>query len=207
MNIYFVRHGESEANLLKEFSNRGWKHPLTAKGSLQAHDLAARLNGIHFSRVYTSPLMRAVQTAHILAKELAVAYEVTDALREFDMGVAEGKRDPENWALWQLAIDNWLLHAQVDFCVEGGESFTDMRQRFVPFIDQLQAQYGGAEHNLLCVGHGALYTCMLPLVLANVQHSDLFGKSFPNTAYVLAVEKPSGLVCLEWCGEKWPLEK
>ncbi len=32
MRIFFVRHGESEANILNEFSNRGLKHSLTPEG-------------------------------------------------------------------------------------------------------------------------------------------------------------------------------
>ena len=41
MRIYFARHGESEANLLHVFSNRGVKHGLTARGRAQAETLAA----------------------------------------------------------------------------------------------------------------------------------------------------------------------
>ena len=36
MRLYFARHGESEANILKEFSNRPGKHGLTDKGKRQA---------------------------------------------------------------------------------------------------------------------------------------------------------------------------
>jgi broad specificity phosphatase PhoE len=43
MKLYFVRHGQSEANISRVISNRGWVHPLTEKGLQQAHDLAARL--------------------------------------------------------------------------------------------------------------------------------------------------------------------
>jgi len=39
----FVRHGESQANLLHEFSNRGWKHGLTDVGIQQAHLLLDQL--------------------------------------------------------------------------------------------------------------------------------------------------------------------
>ena len=44
MRFYFVRHGESEANLLHEFSNRGLKHPLTARGREQVIALAEHLD-------------------------------------------------------------------------------------------------------------------------------------------------------------------
>jgi len=43
MRIVFARHGESEANLVGLFSNRGWKHPLTPHGRQQALELANHL--------------------------------------------------------------------------------------------------------------------------------------------------------------------
>jgi broad specificity phosphatase PhoE len=68
MKIYFAHHGESEANLLHEHSNRGFKHPLTAKGRTQAMALAEALEGIRIERIYSSPLMRAVQKADVFAE-------------------------------------------------------------------------------------------------------------------------------------------
>ncbi len=68
MRLYFVRHGESEANLARQFSNRGFKHPLTPRGVTQATELAARLAGQGIAQIYTSPLQRAAQTAEILAE-------------------------------------------------------------------------------------------------------------------------------------------
>ena len=43
MKIYFVRHGESEANILKIFSNLGLKHGLTETGKIQAKELCSKL--------------------------------------------------------------------------------------------------------------------------------------------------------------------
>ena len=45
MNLYFVRHGESTANVLQEFNNEDDKHPLTEKGVEQACALARSLSG------------------------------------------------------------------------------------------------------------------------------------------------------------------
>ena len=97
MKLYFVRHGQSEANLLKQFSNRGFKHGLTALGREQVHQLAHRLKHESLSYIYSSPLMRAVQTAEVLSSELNLQYEVTDALREYDCGTLEGRLDAESW--------------------------------------------------------------------------------------------------------------
>ncbi len=90
MQFYFLRHGESEANVLQVVSNRGMQHPLTGKGREQARALAGSLLPAGIQAIFTSPLLRAVQTAEILAERLGVAFQVTDALAEYDCGALEG---------------------------------------------------------------------------------------------------------------------
>jgi broad specificity phosphatase PhoE len=67
MRIYFARHGESQANLLQEISNRGIRHGLTPKGRAQADALAVGLDGQKIVQIYSSPLLRAVETSAIVA--------------------------------------------------------------------------------------------------------------------------------------------
>jgi broad specificity phosphatase PhoE len=200
MELYFVRHGESEANILRVISNRGWVHPLTEKGHQQARDLAEKLRKAGIIKIYTSPLQRAVQTAEILSKILGVEYEITGALREFDCGIAEGRADAEAWQMWQADWDNWHIHQQWDYHVEGGESFNDLRSRFLPLVNGLLREYAGHSDNFVLIGHGGLFYSMLPQVLTNLPLN--FNGPFPNTGYVLAEARPEGLTCLEWCGVK-----
>jgi broad specificity phosphatase PhoE len=120
MNLIFVRHGQSEANIERVISNRGWVHPLTATGIEQAHDLAGRLRSVSASKIFTSPLQRAVETAHILAQTLYVPLEVTDALREYDCGVLEGKADAESWRLHMQVKHSWLVDCEFENRIEGG---------------------------------------------------------------------------------------
>ena len=200
MKLYFVRHGESEANILRVISNRGWVHPLTEKGRLQAHDLADRLCEAGIVRIYTSPLQRAVQTAEILGQTLGVEVEITDALREFDCGIAEGRSDAEAWQLHAWVTEEWVLHHRWNSCIEGGESFNDMRRRFLPLVNGLLQDNAECPKNYVLIGHGALYYNMLTQVLVNLPPR--FDGPFPNTGYVLAEARPAGLVCLEWCGTK-----
>lgn len=199
MKLYFVRHGESEANLIREISNRGWKHPLTEKGRQQAQTLAAALEGVGAVKIYTSPLMRAVQTAQVLAERLHLDYEITPALREYDCGVIEGRSDPEAWELHRRVREDWLLRGLYDERIAEGESFNDIRERFLPFIEGLLA--GADDGSLILVGHGGLYVTMLPLILPGVTSEWVNRQPFPNTGWVLAERTPSGsLACLEWCG-------
>ena len=200
MKIYFVRHGESEANVLRVISNRGWVHPLTDKGRQQARDLADRLQTAGIARIYTSPLQRAVQTAEILAQALGVEFEITDALREFDCGIAEGRYDAEAWKLHAGVTQAWAAHHHWESRIPGGESYFDLRARFLPLVEGLVREHANSPANFVLIGHGGLYYQMLTQVLTNLPPN--FSGPFPNTGYVLAEVRPEGLVCLEWCGIK-----
>jgi probable phosphoglycerate mutase len=165
MRLYFVRHGESEANLLRVISNRGLVHGLSEKGRQQAVALGETLAQSGISAVFSSPLLRATQTAEILSAALRLDYVVTDALREYDCGVIEGKSDAQSWELHRRTREDWLLRGQWERRIDGGESFLDIRNRFEPFIEDLLATCP-ADASLLLVGHGGLYYCMLPQVLS-----------------------------------------
>lgn len=198
MKLYFTRHGESEANILREFSNRGLKHPLTEKGRLQAFELAWRLKEIPLERIYTSPVLRAIETAQIVAAELNVEYDIHDGLREFDTGVLEGRRDEASWAEWQRVMDDWMLHGRFESRIEGGESFYEMQARFVPLVEGLVCEYGQGDLNFLLVGHGGLYLNMLPLVLKNISRERIGDLPMGNTILIVSEARPEGLVCLDW---------
>ena len=198
MRLYFVRHGESEANLLREFSNRGLKHGLTDKGRVQALELAAKLQGLTVTKIYTSPLLRAVQTAEILAQAFGIPYAITDALREYDCGVLEGKSDPESWQLYDSVLQDWLAHARWAERIEGGESFLELQSRFLPLIEHLVDAHQLSNDGIILVGHGGLYRCMLPLVLTNLGAKFGLSHHLSNTEYAVAELQAEKLICLAW---------
>ncbi len=200
MRIYFTRHGESQANLLHEISNRGLRHGLTRQGREQAEALARRLKGRPIARVYASPVLRAIETGILLAHRLDVEYEITDALREYDCGMFEGRSDEAAWQGWQTLFDAWVLHHRWEQRLEGGESFYDIRARFEPFIEGLVRQYGESDAEVVCVAHGGLYWMMLPLVLKNVDAALIAQYGLDYTTCIVAEAYPAGLFCVEWNG-------
>jgi broad specificity phosphatase PhoE len=201
MRILFARHGESQANILHEISNRGLKHPLTLMGREQAHTLATRLQDQAITRIYSSPVLRAIETTIILANRLGVEYEVTEALREYDLGELEGRSDERSWALWQELFDDWTKYQHWNRRIPEGEDFHEVRGRFVPFIDGLIQQYQGTGANILCVGHGGLYWVMLPRVLTNINTDFILEHPILEyTSLVVTELSTEGLVCLEWNG-------
>lgn len=85
--IYIIRHGQTELNNRQVLQGRSdW--PLNDAGIAQAQEAAAKLQGIRFSKVYTSPLKRAVQTARIVVPDLEPV--IDERLIEMDYGPYEG---------------------------------------------------------------------------------------------------------------------
>jgi broad specificity phosphatase PhoE len=198
MRLYFVRHGESEANTLHIISNRGQRYGLTQQGVAQAHVLADRLAGLSVAAIFTSPLERAVQTAAILSQHLGRQYQVTGALREYDCGILEERSDEEAWRLHREMADAWLIDNQWERRLEQGESFIDIRERFVPFIDALVQSHPEPEHSIILVGHGGLYRLMLPLVLHNIDSEFIDRHGLDYTTCIVVEQRPGGLCCLQW---------
>ena len=201
MRLYFARHGESQANVLHVISNRGHKHGLTEKGRAQAAGLAQKLASTPFIRLYSSPLLRAVQTTAILSYDLGIPFEITDALREYDCGDIEGKSDPASWQIHLQLREAWFLRKEWEKRINGGETFLDIQRRFLPFIEGLIQEFGSTQYNLLLIGHGGLFQCMLPLVFTNVSFEHVLELPASNTSIILAELTPTGLRCLEWDGQ------
>jgi broad specificity phosphatase PhoE len=89
--LLLVRHGESEGNALRRFTESD-RVPLTPAGREQAARAAAFLRA-HFepARIVSSPFTRAWQTAGIIAASLALPLEVEPDLREQFLGALHGQ--------------------------------------------------------------------------------------------------------------------
>ena len=93
--IYFVRHGESEANLRGVFAGQRENSALTDKGKEQAKDTAQAIKSEvpHIDRIITGPLVRTLETAEIIAQEIGFPkdkIEIDNRITEYDMGSLTG---------------------------------------------------------------------------------------------------------------------
>lgn len=87
MDVYFIRHGESEAN--RDGAHSGWSPaPLTDAGLKQAEAARALLEKVEFDRVYVSDVLRAQQTARALFPNAAYIY--TALARELNNTAMKG---------------------------------------------------------------------------------------------------------------------
>src|SRR5579859_7234349 len=82
MNIYLVRHGESEGNARK--FHQLSETPLSKKGRDQAKLLAKRLKGLNIDFIYSSHYERTKETAEIISEEMNKPYHFWKDLREVE---------------------------------------------------------------------------------------------------------------------------
>lgn len=90
LNIYLVRHGETEWNIEKRL--QGWQDSnLTEKGIEDANALHDHLIDIKFDAIYSSSSKRAFKTAEIIAGNRKLEVIADNNLREISLGDWEGK--------------------------------------------------------------------------------------------------------------------
>src|SRR4028119_462374 len=87
--LYLIRHGQSAGNAAGRFGGHS-PTPLSELGFEQAKHTAQALTKEKIQAVYSSDLLRAVQTAEPLAKSLNLPIIKTSAFRERHVGVLEG---------------------------------------------------------------------------------------------------------------------
>ena len=125
MKLYLIRHGESETNLAGHYT--GWSQVnLTEKGVRDAEGIRPILSGIKFDKIYSSDLIRAMTTAETAIP--GCTYETTHLLREVNVGNLALKpfppKDDPRRAL--------MVNGFADF---GGESYAELRERVVEFLE------------------------------------------------------------------------
>jgi ribose 5-phosphate isomerase len=140
MRLYLARHGETEWTVARRHTGRT-DLPLTPTGERQARALGLQLAGVSFDRVLSSPLDRALTTAHLAG--FGDRVEPSDALLEMDYGQYEGLTTPEIRARRQ----GWDLFR--DGC-PGGETVEDVAKRVRPLLELL----AHGDGNALLFGHG-----------------------------------------------------
>lgn len=195
VKLVLARHGQSEDNVLNVFSNTGFKHPLTALGCAQAHELAAVLRDATpaIVHVYTSPLQRAVGTGQIVAHELEVPYSTHRGLVEFGVGDLEGRSDEAAWDEFGRLWRTWLAgdHAAR---IGGGESLSEVVARLQGFIDYVRADdHYVPSSAVLGISHGGTLLAALPLLVDGLSRAFPFELRFSNCDYVELALTPTSL--------------
>lgn len=180
LNIYLVRHGQNkdnEAGIL----NGHRDEPLTALGKQQAQDLAGFIkeHGLIFTKVYSSPLIRAYETATEITKTLTLPEpEVLPLLIERDFGEMTGQKIAD---IESLCAPKIIKTSTVVYFLEvpGAETFPDLILRAKKLLKSITDKHSNG--NILLVGHGdfgkMVYAAYYDLPWEDVLRSFHFGNS------------------------------
>ena len=125
--LYLVRHGQSAGNAEGRFGGHS-ATPLSALGKKQAEATAQALARENINAIYTSDLLRAVQTAQPLADLLGLKITKTSAFRERNVGVLEGLTFDESKE--EFPKDYYaLVNRHVHHVITEGESYRHLLRR------------------------------------------------------------------------------
>jgi probable phosphoglycerate mutase len=190
LHLYLIRHGETAWSITGQHTGVT-DIGLTAHGEEEARALAPSLRTFPFTRVLTSPLLRARQTCELAG--LGVDEEIEPDLAEWDYGDYEGKRTLDI----QQEVPGWNVWR--DGCPRG-ETPTNISERG----DRLLARLRPLSGNVALFSHGqfgsALAARWIGLAVLEAQHL-AFG---PASISILAYEAghPNVPVIALWNAER-----
>jgi alpha-ribazole phosphatase len=151
MNVYFLRHGETEENAKKTYYG-GLDVELSEKGIKQCVNAREYSSNIEFQRVYISESKRTRQSAEILLKDKSREFIADKRINELSFGDFEGKTYEEITRLYPEEEKQWRQNWK-EFCPPGGESYRAFYERVKDFMISLEAL---EEENVLVVTHGGV---------------------------------------------------
>jgi broad specificity phosphatase PhoE len=147
MEIFFVRHGETSGNVARR--HQAENSPLTFKGEEQVQKAAQKIKEYEPTHLLTSPLVRAIDSAKVIAKEC-------DLIPETSGNFAELKRPDDLYGKYRYNLlsfkyyVNWFLGKETKD-LDGGESYDDFLVR-ISAAKKLFCQYP-ADARVVVVSH------------------------------------------------------
>lgn len=161
IRLLLCRHGQSTADLEPRCIEGSGDFPLTGLGLRQAGALATRIAARHrLDRIYTSPLLRAEQTARQVATATGAPLERVQALAEGASGMLAGLLPEEADRLYPVEHPVPVYHRP-----PGGESYIDLYRRAVDFWYRLYLSQEANGQTLLLVTHGGTMQALVGAAL------------------------------------------
>lgn len=151
LTIYLLRHGETDFNSQNNRYCGRTDIPVNAKGRSQAEAVRRQLEGVTFTGVFSSPLLRAYETAQIVSRR-----EVTkdDRLIEVDFGLWEGKTRGQFIEEHRGSWEKWSADPSANRAGINGETGQEIVHRVDAFFEELLNTY--REGTFLVVAHNGV---------------------------------------------------
>jgi probable phosphoglycerate mutase len=182
--LLLVRHGQTEWNVQRRVLGRT-DIALDETGRIQVSDLAVRLRPV--TKVFTSPLTRARQTAHPVAAAYGLVATPVESLIEMDQGELEGLGEAELLERHGSLVRAW--HDEPSgIRLPGGETMDEVADRAMAALGSIAAGSNGGR--IAVITHQiVLSTALCRLQGLPLSHWRRF--THPNTAWAEVAWGPS----------------
>lgn len=205
--VRFVRHAESQINVLRTIDvpgeplppDSGVTYPLTQLGVEQAIALGKKLHDDPIVEIHTSPRLRATQTADAIAFAHAIPIELAPGLVEVAFTDPADSMSTVDYVAVAQTLTNWIL-GNADARAPGGESLTEVLDRFLPAVQAPIARLSGQPVELVFVSHSITLAIALPALFPNLVRSWTLLNVLPNAAVATGAPVDGVLVCTDWNG-------
>jgi broad specificity phosphatase PhoE len=150
LRLVLVRHAETEWN--RERRYQGWRDtPLSELGRAQAEAAGRLLANQSLAAVWSSPLLRARETAAAIAAPQRLAVRQEPAFKEMSFGEWEGLTPDEVSARFPAVYRVWADTPHLA-ALPGAERLAQVRARVLAGLDELRQAHDG--QTICLVAHG-----------------------------------------------------
>ncbi len=161
-SIIFLRHGQAKNNIERVLAGRTEGVPLTEQGIQQAQNIAKFVEKMNVSKIYSSPIQRAKQTAEIVANHNSLDLSFDDRLIELDMGKFTGMKYDEIFNTHGNVFMKFYS-GDVEIAHNGVETFAEVKKRVLSIVDHCLNEH--QDQNVLLVTHMDPIKAMLSTVM------------------------------------------
>ena len=164
LTILLTRHGHTDRSEPEQYLGQHIDARLSERGRASAERLRNRLSGFEIQRIVTSPMLRAAETAEIIAAGRAV--ELDKRLAELDYGKWEGLTLDEIERRFPGEYDEYTADPATHR-VGRGENGRQVARRIGPVVDDLLewAESSGGGRTCLVVSHSSTNRVLLAMCL------------------------------------------
>lgn len=166
MRLLLVRHGETPYNREGRVQGQSQER-LTPLGRRQAESAGRLLKGYIPHALYTSPLPRAVETAHIIAQHLALEPLILPNLAEMHLGEVDGLTIAELRQRYPAFLNAWRNDPATAVAPQG-ESLKDVQERVWQTVEDLLQRH--PQDTVVAVSHNFAILALLTRALGLPLH-------------------------------------
>lgn len=195
--IIFARHGQTPDNLIHRLSTSPPGPPLTDVGVQEARDLAAMVRERDIAAIFTTPLVRARQTADIVAEGRDIPVFVLDGLRELSVGSLEGRNDEGVFEELDRTWNTWTVDGNLDLPAgPGGETARQVLDRSLDAMAEVAERY--PTGTVLVVAHSGILQLLIPAMSSNLDAGFGYRNWLRNCQLVEIEADGAGHMCVAW---------